>query len=273
MNHPPSISRRVFAMKVMISICISLLMVGSIVTVGQSAGMDLAGAWLFDEGSGGETKDSVGGNDGEIQGDLKWVDGKFGKGLEFPGRGDSYVSIPHEDVLDSDPYTITAWTKLKNTGNYQYIAWQNGLVWPEPHAKRHTDIWVMNQPGNVVIMWSFEGGADYGRIDGKTIVADDTWHHVAKSSDGDMMRLFIDGKLDGEAPVGGKLIVNGEDPLWIGARPGDVAATGIFDEVGFFTKALSEDELAEVMDEGLAVIAAVEPSGKLPTTWGELKSE
>jgi len=67
-------------MKSMISICISLLMVGSIVTVGQSAGMDLAGAWLFDEGSGGETKDSVGGNDGEIQGDLKWVDGKFGKG-------------------------------------------------------------------------------------------------------------------------------------------------------------------------------------------------
>jgi hypothetical protein len=259
-------------MKVMLLICVSLFVFGGFaVSSVQSAGMGLAAAWLFDEGNGDKVKDSVGSNNGEIEGDLKWVDGKFGKALEFPGQGDSYVSIPYDDIHDADPYTITAWTKLKNTGNYQYIAWQNGLTWPEPHALRHTDIWVMNTPGNVVIMWSFEGGGDYGRVDGETVVADDTWHHVAKSSDGDTMSLFIDGKLDGEAPVGGKLVANGEDPLWIGARPGDVAATGIIDEVGFFTEALSEADLKEVMSGGLQALASVEPLGKLATTWGCIK--
>jgi hypothetical protein len=86
------------------------------------------------------------------------------------------------------------------------------------------------------------------------------------------MRLYVDGKIDGEAPAG-KLIINGEDPMWLGARPGDVAATGVFDEVGFFTKALSEAEFKAVMGQGLSVIASVEAKNKLSTTWGELKTK
>ena len=256
-------------MKRMISICISLFIVVSLTAVAQDA-QELVAAWLFDEGSGNVVRDSVGNSDGEIQGSLEWVDGRFGKALEFPGQGDSYVSIPHADVLDSDPYTITAWVRLESA-SWQYIAWRNGLTWPEPHAKRHTDIWV-HADGYVVLMWSFEGGAAYGNIDGKTIIADGAWHHVVKSCDGDTMRLYIDGRLDGEAPVGGKLVVNGEDPLWIGARPGNVAATGIIDEVGFFTEALSEGDIAGVMTAGLIEPSSVTPACKLASTWGGLKA-
>jgi len=260
-------------MKFAISICISLLVFGVVAASNsQSALLGLAGAWSFDEGSGEEIRDSVGNNHGEIVGDLKWVDGRFGKALEFAGAGDSYVTIPHHDSMDSDPYTITAWVRLEPV-SWQYIAWKNGLTWPEPHALRHIDIWVSDGSNIVVVMWAFEGGgANYGRIDGATAVADGTWHHVAKSADEGTMRLFIDGKLDGEAPTGGDLVVNGEDPLWIGARPGDVAATGIIDEVGFFTEALSEDDLAEVMNNSLEILAPVEPRSKLATTWGEFKA-
>ncbi len=258
-------------MRLIISVCIGLFMAGSIVTAAQAADMGLACAWLFNEGSGTDISDSVGGNNGEIQGNLKWTDGLFGKALEFPGAGDSYVSIPHDDVHDADPYTITAWVKLESV-SWQYIAWKNGLTWPEPHAKRHIDIWIYDGSNIAVIMWAFEGGgANYGRVDGVTPVANGDWHHVAKSSDGEMMRLFIDGKLDGEAPTGGKLVVNGEDPLWIGARPGDVAATGIIDEVGFFTTALDEAQLKTVMDQGLETLAPVEALHRITTTWGSLK--
>lgn len=258
-------------MKAMISICMGILIIGITATAVQSDAMGIVGAWLFNEGSGGVVNDSVGNNNGTIEGNLEWTVGKFGGGLEFAGAGDSYVSIPHQAVLDSDPYTITAWVKLEGNGQYQYIAWKNGLVWPETHAKRHIDIWVMNT-GSVVIMWSFEGGgANYGRVDGAAVIGDGEWHHVAKSCDGDTMRLHIDGVLDNEGPVGGALAENGEDPLWIGARPGNVAATGVIDEVGFFTEALSENQLASVMNDGLESMAAVEPSGKLAATWGKLK--
>jgi len=260
-------------MKGSILFCIALLLYTGVVFVAESAEMGLAGAWLFDEESGKTVKDIVGGNDGEIKGSVERVaNGKIKRALKFPGKGDSYVSIPHKDILDSEPYTITAWTKLENTGGYQYIAWKNGLVWPEPHAKRHIDIWVRIE-GPITLMWSVVGDGAYGRIDGVMPVADGKWHHVAKSCDGKTVRLYIDATLDGEKDAGGKLAVNGEDPLWIGARPGDVAATGLFDEVGFFTEALSEDELTEVKDGGLANIAAVSPSRKLAITWGKVKFE
>ncbi|MFC1716139.1 LamG domain-containing protein [Candidatus Poribacteria bacterium] len=257
-------------MRNMVFVCISLLVVGIVSSEAQSASMGLVGAWLFDEGSGNDTKDSVGNNHGEIMGNLKWADGKLGKALEFAGAGDSYVSIPHNDYMDADPYTITAWVKLE-AASWQYIAWRDGLVWPEPRNKRHTDIWVADGSNIVVLMWHTEAGGE-GRIDGKTAVADGNWHHVAKSSDSDNMMLYIDGELDGESPIGGQLAINGEDPLWIGARPGNVAATGIIDEVGFFTEALSGDQLKEVMAQGLEPLAAVEPSNKLASTWGKLKT-
>ena len=41
-------------------------------------------------------------------------------------------------------------------------------------------------------------------------------------------------------------------------------------EVGFFRKALSEDELNDVMDDGLIGYTAVDPTGKA-TTWALLK--
>ncbi len=65
-----------------------------------------------------------------------------------------------------------------------------------------------------------------------------------------------------------KDIVSGHD----GEIKGTLAATGLFDEVGFFTEALSKDELNDVMDSGLAVYAAVDAAGKATTTWALLKT-
>lgn len=233
-----------------------------------SAQMSLAGAWSFDEGTGKTVKDSVGGVNGELKGSVSWTQGKFGNAIKFPGKGDSYVSIPHKDYMDADAYTFVAWTKLEAV-SWQYIAWKDGLVWPEQHLKRHIDIWV-HDADYPVFMWHAEGGE--GRLDGKKIIADGTWHHIAKWYDGKKVRLYIDGVMDGETDSKGKILVNGEDPLWIGARPGDVAATGIIDEVGFFTKALSESELKTAMNQSLTVLAGVEPLNKMPTMWGNIKS-
>lgn len=167
-------------MKSIVSICIALFGVVFLVSIAKSSEAGLASAWLFEEASGKTVKDFVGGNDGEIKGSVERVaTGKFGRALKFPGKGDSYVSIPYNDVFDSEPYTFAAWVKL-DPASWQYIAWQNGLVWPEPHMKRHIDIWV-HQDGYVVLMWYLEDGGQ-GRADGKTIVADSKWHHVAKAA-------------------------------------------------------------------------------------------
>ena len=57
----------------------------------------LVGAWHFDEGQGNIAHDSSGNNNhGTIYG-AKWVDGKFGKALEFDGV-DDYVEIGRAHV-------------------------------------------------------------------------------------------------------------------------------------------------------------------------------
>ena len=71
------------------------------------------GIWLFDEGSGGTAMDSSGmGLDAELIDDPAWVDGKFGKGLEFDGAS-SYVTVPdHENP--SEALTLSIW--VQSTG-------------------------------------------------------------------------------------------------------------------------------------------------------------
>ena len=248
-------------------LCLITLMIGAVFSA-HATKLGLVSAWLFEENGGKVAKDVVSGHDGDIKGSIKWMDnGKFGGALQFPGKGDSYVRIDHDDVFNADPYTFVAWVKLEAT-SWQYVVWRNGEVWPEPKEIRHLDIWI-HQDHYLVFMWNAAQGP--GRIEGKTIVADGNWHHIAKVYDGTKVQMFIDGKVDGEKASGGALVKN-ESPIWIGARPGDIAATGLFDEVGFFTKALSEAQVNDVMDNGLEDYAAVEAAGKATTTWGLLKS-
>ena len=246
-----------------------ILVIGTAITSAHAVKLGLASAWLFDDGSGDTVTDIVSGRDGEIKGSLTWVnDGKIRGALKFPGQGDSYVWIEHDDVFNADPYTFVSWVKL-NAASWQYIVWRNGEKWPEAELVRHLDIWI-HQDDYPVFMWHVNGQET--RLPGKTIIADGEWHHVAKVYDGSKVQMFIDGKLDAESATSGPLDTS-ESPMWIGARPGNVAATGLFDEVGFFTQALSEAEVNAVMNNGLTDYAAVEATGKATITWGLLKTE
>ena len=76
-----------------ILVCSGLMVIGLILAGQSSAAIDqasIAGIWLFDEGDGQDASEN--GNDGELVGDIKEVEGKFGKALEFPGTEGNYVS-------------------------------------------------------------------------------------------------------------------------------------------------------------------------------------
>lgn len=74
----------------------------------------------FDEDEGDDTvKDKSGnGNTGFIQGRAKWVEGKFGKALEFNGI-DSFVEVQDNNSLNpTGGLTVTAWVKIYKKINY-----------------------------------------------------------------------------------------------------------------------------------------------------------
>ena len=79
--------------------------------------------WLFEEGAGKVVKDASGnGHDGEFAGSPKWVKGKFGTGLEFPGDNSGYVVVDSTEKLELETLSIEAWVKVEeSTGKWQGI--------------------------------------------------------------------------------------------------------------------------------------------------------
>ncbi len=70
---------------------------------------DLVLAFSFEEGAGNTTADqSLNGNDGKIEGNPNWIDGKLGKGLQFDGE--TYVVAPHIPLNERD-FTVQLWVK------------------------------------------------------------------------------------------------------------------------------------------------------------------
>ncbi len=88
----------------LVSIVLLLGLVGSV-------SADLVGWWRLDDGSGTTAIDSSGnGNDGTINGDPKWVDGKVGGALEMDG-GD-YVDVPGASEINPESITLMTWVNF-----------------------------------------------------------------------------------------------------------------------------------------------------------------
>ncbi len=255
-------------------ICISFIVV-SLIFAGQSSAKikpeDIVGMWLFNKGSGDVALDSSQkGNDGKING-ATWVEGKFGKALSFDGT-DDWVEVPHSDTVgfpDGTSFTITVY--------FNGISVSGSLV-----GKNYEDttqatpwylLWDDGSRNQVTMYLRDEAGTSY-RADSASVVADDSWHFiagVANASTG-KVSIWIDGNMESEIDFNkGSGYGTSEGVFHIG-RHYDRYTNGIIDDVGLFSAALTETDIKTVMNQGLEpLIAAVDLSGKLTTTWADIK--
>jgi hypothetical protein len=93
------------------------------------------------------------------------------------------------------------------------------------------------------------------------------WHHVAATYDaesGDAI-VYLDGEEDAKGSFHGEITPN-TNVVWIG-RGNKPYFDGIYDEVAIWNVALSQAEILHAMN----TLHAVEPSGKLASTWGRIK--
>ena len=253
---------------------VGVFIVISLILMGQSlAKMDTAsivGLWLFDEKEGDTAKDASGnGHDGQIGGQVKWVSGQFGSALEFPGVNLQWVTIPPEDSLNLEHWTITAWIKTEDQGR----SWQGILAkatWP-PETRNYNLGLIANTqvPRN-----TFTSGNSESSVAGKSSLSDGDWHHVAATYDQEIWRVYVDGNLEGEKVFSSKPD-RGDFPLVIGGLRVASAAEaykGIIDDVGLFNKAATENDINAIRTQGLeSMRAAVSPVGKLANRWGRIK--
>jgi hypothetical protein len=222
--------------------------------------------WLLDENKGNVIEDSSGnGHQGEIQGDVKWVKGKFSSALEFPGKGDSYVLITHDDAFNLTTFSITAWVNLKDTGAY------HGLVEKVEGGTRN--FYMAIYPNDKVFYGGFRANNAWNNALTKTPVLDEKWHYLAVTYDQKDIRGYVDGVLEDEKSFNLKPELN-NGPVTIGVTGtgGAEPTLGLIDEVGIFNDALAANDVNNVMKSGLErAVLAVKSSGKLAVTWGNIK--
>jgi len=244
---------------ILISICVPVFLLSVLSPAMGQAEDALVGYWPFDEGVGEDAEDASGnGHDGVLEGNADWVAGKFDKALDF-GAGDGYVVVPDDDALDlTEDLTYMGWFNLN-----EVIAGQRRL---------------MSKNDSIFLLFDF-GAADSLDLlvkpnndfaESTTSFEVGEWYHFAGTYDGDSLRMYINGELEGEANGVPEIAASDLD-IWIGAddyTPGVTTFPGILDDIRIYSKALSEEEIKKAMSGPVAVQMAQE---KLPITWGLVK--
>lgn len=220
--------------------------------------------YLFDEEVVEEATDvSEFENHGEIT-DAEWTEnGKNGGGLVFDGAT-SLIEVLHHDSLlpGGDALTIEAWFKPASfPGGHPPIARKGSVA---------ESGWGFDTPGGKIRGFVYTAPGDPAVAQGATPMKLDTWHHLAMVYDGEEVRIYLDGELDGEVQRKGNINEN-EASVWIGKKANEsVWLDGTLDEFRILNVAISEEQIRADME---GITFAVEATGKLTTTWGQIKAK
>jgi len=167
--------------------------------------------WHFDEGEGNTTREATGsGNNGTLNGNIKWGEGRSSNALEFSGSNadNQWVEVPHSDDLDiRDAITMEAWIFPKSIypGRPTIIYKQSAY-----HLRIDNDSRLSTYLYGV-------GSASYYKSDGQVEL--NKWTHVAVTYDGEKIKFYIDGIQDTSVITATGKIQSSQARVLIGGRP------------------------------------------------------
>ncbi|MHC4325897.1 MAG: LamG domain-containing protein, partial [Planctomycetota bacterium] len=201
---------------------------------GNAAGTDLVGWWKFDETSGNIAHDASGnGNDGAVKGNPIWAAGRIAGALQLDGDGD-YLEIGSVGISGMDPRTLAGWAKASTTA---IPSWTSVFGFaPDGNTDgTYYDI-AVDDSGNYVL--NIQGWAAI------FCAVDTEWHHFAVTYNGNEGSSYLDGQyIDSEE---GPIITI--DHVRIGANlENNNFFPGLIDDVRIYNKALTLEEIKEVM--------------------------
>ena len=226
---------------------------------------NVMGMWLLDEDGGDVAGDSSeNGNDGELNNGPEWVEGVFGSCLQF---NNNQVIIQDDPTLDeklNDGFTFVCWqNQPPGDADGGYIVkeegWANNMSY-RFFSNHGNDFGFMVVPQDGTIEEYYAGAP-----------GDDTWHHVAAVYSGSDIIGYQDGEEVGRWAYN-KGVADNDSRVFIGsAHPTGEYFPGMLDELALFNVVLTEDEINDIMENGLEAALAVSPAGRLATTWGQIK--
>ncbi|HCO92879.1 MAG TPA: hypothetical protein DIU00_02830, partial [Phycisphaerales bacterium] len=193
---------------------------------------DLIGWWKFDLGSGNTALDWSGHeNHGTLGGDPQWVEGIMDGALDLDF--DYVILDAAADDLTSRDFTLSAWIKTTQDGE--------------------GNVFASNTGGSHVLLFGVDNGNIYVDDGPDTnwppAVNDNQWHMITLVQSGTKILLYTDGIE--VASITTSIDVTNETRWsigqeWDGSSPSDFYL-GMVDDVRMYNKALTPDEVAELM--------------------------
>jgi hypothetical protein len=207
----------------------------------------LVAAFGFEEPDGDTARDAathvIGdiANDGVFGAGVSRVPGPLGQALAFDGL-QGMITVPDATSLDLARMTLTAWLRPTALSQWRSVIVkeraQTGLVYG---LYAHSD---RNGPSTYIRSGDYDHHATT-----PAPLEVDTWHHLAATYDGILLKLYVDGLLTASFPESGRIVASGR-AMFIGGNLfwGEHFA-GVLDDIKVFNRALSTTEI-----EALAVM-------------------
>jgi hypothetical protein len=220
--------------------------------------------WPCDDGKGDILKDESGnGWDADIiGGSSDWVDGVYEGAINLKLAIGQVEGDIISSTGDTGEITLMCWFRMDEHVTY------DGLISIEAPEGDCCEYRLMVNP-NFNPFWNM-GHHDDKSLGNFTFDLK-TWYHYALTGDGDKGYVYVDGEFIGDQAENFDLPDFADVTIYLGTgeSPGTwPVEDSTFDEVMIWDKALSEDEINEVMGGGLLAVSA---NGKLATTWANIK--
>jgi len=191
----------------------------------------------LDEGTGITTYDKAGGSTGTLTNSPIWINGQYGKGLQFSNPDDNYVAFTPAINLNSanENLTVSIWFKNASAGNYMT-------------ARSGGGVFIARSGNN--ISFRVNPGVSTSCVGTSNPSADDKWHYATLTWDGDTVSGYIDGILECTDNTGSGSLNLGTTLWHIGHRPALTGVTGKLDDFRLYNYLRTPGQIIQDMNAG-----------------------
>ncbi len=208
--------------------------------------------WSADDAANRYIDTSGNGHDGTPEGDTRVVSGFIGNAFSFDGDGD-YITVPDDAAFTpgSNPFTIEGWIRTEDPDRPQYIVYHR-----------------LGGDGYGIVLSRGVGGCAAGDICIRhslnsysgvpSTIEAGVWTHLAVVREGNDAAFYINGESVGSVSDIPDVIVDPPSDFVISIHLANLGFSGLIDELTFYRRALTADEIEEIYDAGSAGKCALE---------------
>jgi glucose/arabinose dehydrogenase len=175
------------------------------------------------------------------------TEGVFGNALAVNGYRQEYLTLPNKPVIDSKAFSVSFWLKqdaayVANSAIISHVNAKKNAGWflqlNVTKSQKTIQFSVTNSDGKIYTVSSpFETGV---------------FQNVVGTFDDNELKIYVNGYLIERTKYDGIYTANPDVPLNVGLNSYDYGRpwTGLIDELRFYDRAISENEIQKLTDYG-----------------------